>query len=134
MIKYSSGYKYQLRDDLCVCTCISLVNPIHTQLVSLLRSGLLIVRKYFSWDGASGLAIDTKSNIRASCVHDALYYLMRIGELDIKWRGEADKLLRDLMLEDGALPMRAAYYEWAVRTFAKNSATPAGDRKILTAP
>jgi hypothetical protein len=127
-IAYVSGFKHQLRGDVWIKTTIRPPEDIHTDLVSLYATGWLHVRKYFAWDGASGPAIDTQTNMRGSLAHDAIYYLMRIGKLDRGWKQNADALLRRCMIEDGAWPFRADYYYWAVKHFAhwatKNERAP----------
>ena len=82
----------------------------------------LTVEERYAWDGPSGPTIDTKSFMRGSLIHDALYQLMREGHLDRKvWRLYADKLLRKLCLEDGMSKFRAWYVYNAVRLFAAGS-------------
>jgi hypothetical protein len=132
MIEYCKGYKYQLRADYQIQTPIFPDEDVVTELVQLTRDGMLTIRKYFAWDGASWPAIDTRTNMRAALVHDALYYLMRCAGLDLKWRGTSDWMLQQIMVEDGAWPFRASYYFSAVQAFAERYAqTP---RKIHTAP
>lgn len=131
-IYYTKGYKYQLREPAYFQTQIYPTRKIVTPLVELWEDGTLIVREYFSWDGASGPTWDNDSNMRASLAHDALYYLMRQGFLSLKWRKEADRLLKRLMLEDGSWECRAKYYFWAVTNFAKTAAK--NKRKIYKSP
>jgi hypothetical protein len=50
---------------------------------------LIVFEINYSWDGASG-AINTKSWIIPSLVHDGFYQLMREGMLDRSLRKEAD--------------------------------------------
>jgi hypothetical protein len=76
----------------------------------------------YTWDGASTPAWDTPSVIRASLVHDIPYQLLREMDLDAWDRAPADRLLRRVMLEDGAWKWRAAYFEWGVRRFAAGAA------------
>ena len=133
-IKYTGGYKYQLRERAIFRTTICPDKNIKAELVELKMDGTLIIEKYFAWDGASSLAIDCRTNMRGSLCHDALYYLMRIGKLDSKWRLVADKMLYNLMIKDGSCKIRAKYYEWAVNNFAKSCSEPKNARKIITAP
>jgi hypothetical protein len=95
--------------------------------------GTLTIRKYFAWDGCSGPTWDDRTNIRACLFHDALYYLMRLGLIPETCRQQADGLLRDVMLTDGAIPLRAGYYHFAVDRFAAGCARPPG-RKVYEAP
>lgn len=131
---YCKGYKYQLREDFICQTNIFPKEDITTELVFLNRFGELIIRKYFAWDGCSGPTWDDSTNMRAGLVHDALYYLMRMGLLSIDWRLKVDEELSRLMIEDGAWEIRAKYYELAVKTFAESCATEKNKRKVYIAP
>ena len=91
--------------------------------VHLRTDGTLLVTKRYVWDGASGPTWDTTSTMRASLVHDALYQLMREQNLDATAsRLPADRLLRNIMIEDGAWEWRADLWLWAVRRFARRAA------------
>ena len=130
MISYCSGYKYQLRKDISFQTDIKGYSAI-TDLVALSPDGTLVVKKYFAWDGASGPALDDKTNMRASLAHDALYYLMRIGKIPKTCKAKADDLLYVVMVKDGAPKWRASYYKFAVKTFGWMCMK---ERRIKTAP
>ena len=54
----------------------------------------------YAWDGASGIAINTENSVRASCGHDALYQLIRLGLLPRTKRLQADSDLRKWLIED----------------------------------
>ena len=45
----------------------------------------------YSWDGASGPVLDTKSVHLASLVHDGLYQAIRLRKLNEDQKGKADK-------------------------------------------
>ena len=132
-IKYARGYKYQLRENYLVPTRIYPERDIVTELVRLNRDGLMLIRKYFAWDGCSGPTWDDRTNMRGGLVHDANAYLLRAGLLDPCWLPVVNNELRRMMLEDGAHPLRAQYYELAVNLF-DGWAQPESARKILTAP
>lgn len=132
-IKYARGYKYQLRENYLVQTRIHPERDIVTELVRLDRDGLMLIRKYFAWDGCSGPTWDDKTNMRGGLVHDAGAYLLRAGLLDPSWLPVVNGELRRIMLEDGAWPWRARYYEKAVSLF-NGWARPESKRPILTAP
>jgi hypothetical protein len=97
--------------------------------VRLYRSGRLYVDTGYPYDGPSGPTWDDKTNMRATCAHDALYALLRLGMLG-KCGGEiwqhnrrvADELLGAMMLIDGAWWWRARYYVWAVQRFGQKAA------------
>ena len=156
-IKYRDGYKYQLAEDYQIQTTIYPKGDIITEYISLTMQGLLTVKEGYSWDGASGPTIDTKSSMRAGLVHDALYQLMRQELISQTCRKIADEMLRDIMLEDvsteyavpeGASMMskimlkiereaglaRARTWFWAVRKFAMSAANPENDKKVMCAP
>lgn len=119
------GYKYELVDTVMVQTDITGLD-IDTEYIALFENGQLFVKPYYAWDGASGPAIDTKTIMRGSLIHDALYQLMREGHLDRKkYRPYADQLLRKICLEDGMCKIRANWVYWAVKTFARRSSEPA---------
>lgn len=80
-----------------------------------LEDGWLTIKARFGWDGASFIAIDTKTIMRGSLVHDALYCLIAMGLLDMKYRKAADQILRKINLEQGMSRFRAWYTYKAVR-------------------
>ncbi len=106
------GWKYELLEEMACETIISVGLPLESKYITILESGLLIVRAHYAWDGPSGPTFDTPTNMRASLFHDALCQLIREGLLDTKYRKYADELLRVHMLEDqvknadGVLPVR----------------------------
>lgn len=110
-------YKYLLEEEYLHPTRIVPSNHLDTDYVALSLDGVLVVKKEYAWDGASGPAIDTKSFIRSSLVHDALYQLISLGLLNKKYRKAADKLLYKICREDGMGKFRAWYVYSAVRWF-----------------
>jgi len=134
-VRYRSGYKYQLRDEHVDTVRVIPDAPIVTDYVRLDMGGVLTLRRGYAWDGPSGPTVDTKNFMRASLVHDALYQLMRIEELDKDlWREEADRELRRMCREDGMSRPRAWWVYQAVRTFGDPSASPDNKRPLETAP
>ena len=97
---------------------------IDTQYISLSERCLLL-RTGFTWDGASGPAVDTPAFMQAALVHDALYWLHRMGLLDD--RKQADQVMRKLCLENGMSKIRAAYAYHAVRLFGGRAARPTAE-------
>ncbi|AXR59861.1 DUF1353 domain-containing protein [Leptospira mayottensis] len=129
--KNLKNYKYQLVKPYSFQTTILTNTPIQIEIprarvfVNLNQEGLLDINAGYAWDGPSGPTIDTKTFIRASLVHDALYQLMREEKLDrIKYREDADQLLKRICLEDGMNSFRAAYVYKFVRWFGKSSTKP----------
>lgn len=134
-IRYCKGYKYQLRETAWFHVDCYPDRDLDTPLVSLTMDGLLIIRKYFAWDGCSGPTWDDSTNMRACLIHDALYYLMREGLLDrCLWRLQADNELARYMVADGSTRFRANYYRWAVNRFGRRCAAPISAREVYVAP
>ncbi len=134
-IVFSDGYKYQLREDYCIDIEIAPPTPIQTPYIDLSIAGHLTIRAGYAWDGPSGPTFDTPSFMRGSLVHDALYQLLREGHLDrAQHRGDADRILRRLCLEDGMTQVRAWWVYQGVRKFGLASALPSATRPPRFAP
>jgi len=134
MIKYKSGYKYQLVESYYTRVDIKILKPISLNYIALGIDGNLLIKKGYCWDGPSGPTIDTKNFMRGSLIHDALYQLMREGLLGPAWRRKADKELRKACLEDGMSKIRAWCVYYSVRKFAAFAADPKNKKPVLTAP
>jgi len=134
-IRYTSGYKYQLRRTHVDAVAIHPTDPIHTDYVDLDTDGTITLKRGYAWDGASGPSIDTPSFMRGSLVHDALYQLMRSGALDSgRWRDRADRELRRICREDGMGWLRSWCVYYGVRWFGEPSTWPSASRPIRVAP
>ncbi len=94
----------------------------------LTTDGILSIKARYCWDGASGPTIDTKNVIRASCVHDVLYQMMREKQLSLEYKDIADRELQRIMMEDSDNNIfnkfRAWYYYWAVKNFGSSACRP----------
>ena len=124
-IRYADGYKYQLRAPYTIQ--LAEIRPAHgagTEWITLDLDGTLTIRAGYAWDGASGPTYDSKSSMRPSLVHDALYQLMRLGLLDHSFRPAADTIFHRLCSEDGMFGPRAWLWYHAVRIFANPAADP----------
>lgn len=132
-IRFRDGYMYQLAELYTVQTRIKLHEPIIHGFLVLNKNGVLMISPGYAWDGPSGPSIPTKSFMRGSLVHDALYQLMREKLLDVGWRELADMELRRICQEDGMSWIRAWWVFQAVRKFGESSATWQ-EPKIITAP
>ena len=76
----------------------------------------LAVANGYAWDGAStGLPWTPKAWLRPSLVHDALYQLIREGQLPMERRKEVDVLFFHLLRENRVNLMLATVAYWAVR-------------------
>jgi len=134
-IRYKSDYKYQLASSYEIDISIRPKCDIKTDFIELDANGKLIVKKGYAWDGPSGPVKDTKKNMRASLVHDALYQLMRSKELSTRThRRAADREFRDICKDDGVSNFRASLYYKALRKFGKPAASPENKKKIARAP
>ena len=132
-IKFKSGYKYQLYE-----MYLQQV-PIYGRIIESKylfnnQDGLLCIMDGYSWDGPSGPTIDTHTFMRGSLVHDALYQLMREELLPHSCQVVADKLLREICLEDGMSRLRAWYVYHSVRLFADSACDPRNKKRLMTAP
>jgi len=138
---YTGGYKYQTKKDITLNLreftpdLPTLNKNIGTDYIFLDKDWKIIIRKGYAWDGASGPTIDTKSSMRGSLVHDALYQLMRLGLLSEDLReSAADQLLHDICEEDGMMDIRADVWELMVNLCAESCARYGSEREILEAP
>ena len=129
-------YKYQLRRCYEYQTDIMTERRVATKgaFVMLEPDGRLRIRAGYAWDGPSGPTVDTKSFMRGSLVHDALYQLMRESKIPTGHRKRADQIMREINLEDGMSKFRARYTYWAVRKFGAKHARPRPLQKLETAP
>lgn len=125
------AYKYQLVDDYEIRINIIPPRDLICKFIVLTSQGKLYIKKNYAWDGPSGPTIDTKNFMRGSLVHDALYQLMRLGELDYKvYRQQADELLRDMCREDGMSSFRSWYVYQGVRMFGEGNARPVREPEV----
>lgn len=132
-MKYRAGYKYQLYEDEEFRTGIYGFN-IKTNFIELFANGVLIGRRGYAWDGASGPTLDTKNSMRASLLHDMGYQLMREGRLPLEWKEYFDGAFYLQLKQDGMSTIRAWIWYKGVCNFAKGATLPANDRPILEAP
>jgi len=121
------GYKYLLKQDYFYNVRIKGFD-VSTPYLELSPSGLLRVKTGYAWDGASGPTFDSKSSMRGSLVHDALYQMIRLKKIPAKYREHADKLLEEICLEDGMWRIRARLWERGVRWFAGFYARPGSEK------
>ena len=134
-IAYKGGYKYQLKQTYTIKIPVIPPAAIHTEYISLEVNGELTLKEGYAWDGPSGPTIDTRSFMRGSLVHDALYQLMRESRLpNEEYREAADKALRAICREDGMWSVRAWWVYHGVRLFGDPAADPADRRPVTYAP
>jgi len=134
-IKYKAGFKYQLAETAIFQTAIYPNVSIDTEYIRLTVNGKLTILKGYAWDGPSGPTFDTKTFMRGSLVHDALYQLIRLKKLSgIHHRKQADNLLRILCLKDGMTKVRAWWVYKALRIVGSGAAKSSHVKAILIAP
>ena len=126
-------YKYQLMKDYELkINLLPEKDILKYKFLSLSKTGRLFLKKGYAWDGPSGPTIDTRNFMRGSLVHDALYQLMNLGELDDNvYRKRADEILREICLEDGMWPFRAWYVYWGVRLFGGFFSGPKQEPEVV---
>jgi len=132
-IKYSEGLKYRLREDYSIKTKVTGYS-IFDKMFRLVEDGTLTIYDGYTWDGASGPTIDTKSSMRGSLVHDVGYQMMRLGLIPESTRPLWDDMLHDICVEDGMWHFRAEGWEEAVSHFAAGCAKSGAEPEILEAP
>ena len=135
MISYKDGFKYRLEYDYSIAIPIKPINPISTDYIRLSEKGQLIINQGYCWDGASGPVPDTKSNMRAALIHDALYQLMRCRELDRgNYKSQADSIFMLLCIDDGVPRFIAKSYYRGLKWFGRAATMPKNAKKVITAP
>ena len=133
-VKYKEGYKYQLYKNEVTQTYIRPPSPIVTEYITLMPDGLLIIKKGYAWDGASGPTINTKSLRTPSLIHDALYQLLRERQLVQAWRKDADNEFIRLCAARGVWKIRRWWLLKGLRIFGAKHANPQNAKKVLTVP
>lgn len=136
-IKYTSGYKYQLKETAFFVTVMTPLNPegVNSQFIKLSSSGLMMIKSGYAWDGASGPTFDTKSSMRASLFHDAACQLIRECYVDRNlWGTYINDVFRDLCIEDNMMPARAVIWRVGVAIGAESATATRNVRPIITAP
>jgi hypothetical protein len=133
-IQYKAGYKYQLYRDFKIRLDRVPDGEIFSgRFIHLSETGLLTINNGYSWDGPSGPTVDSKNFMRGSLVHDALYQMIRRGQLPKRWwREYADEVLREICLEDGMCSIRAWYVYKSVRAFGSGAVQK--PKEVITAP
>ena len=133
-IKYKKGFKYQLAET---HACVVDIHPfaeIDTDFIRLTPEGTLTLRKGYAWDGPSGPTFDTKTFMRGSLVHDALYQLIRMRLLPRSSKEAADDELYDICISVGMWKMRAKWVFTALRLGGRRATLPENQKAVHEAP
>lgn len=133
-MKYSAGFKYQLREDFSLLVDIHPEQDLITEWVLLNTEGRLTLRRGFASDGPSDPAPDLPSAMRASFLHDALYSMIRQGLLAPVYKDAADKLLREICLQDGMPHFMAQLFYTSVSRFGDPYIDPLAEKAVRVAP
>jgi hypothetical protein len=134
-IRYRSGYKYQLATSYSIPITIKPKKEIKTKFIELDTTGTLTIKEGYAWDGPSGPVVDTKENMRASLVHDALYQLMRLKKLSATaYKDKADKIFKNICITDGIPKKIASAYYLGLKLGGKPATDPKNKKKIHRAP
>ena len=134
MIRYKSGYKYQLHETYTISLPWLAGYPDYAVDFLKVSGARLTIEAGYAWDGASGPTWDSKDSMRASLVHDALYQLMRVGLLPEIVRSFADDELYNIGIEDGMFRYRIWAWWRGVRFLASGAARKGTERKVQEAP
>lgn len=131
-IEYQLGYKYRLRKQVSfTLPAIFREFDCSVDMVKL-QGGVLTVAKGYAWDGASGPTVDTKDSMRGSLLHDALYQLIREGQLPRDFKQLADQLFYSMCRRDGMGVVRAWLWFRALVRFGKPAIIR--NKDVLIAP
>jgi len=133
-IAYKKGYKYQLQHDYFEHIPIQPEQDIKTDFLLLDVNGNLVVKKGYAWDGVSGGAPDLNGFMRGSLKHDAIYQLIRMGLLDMKWRVVADAMFARDSKQDGIWGFVATTANKLLRAFGKRHASNTLLKRTYYAP
>lgn len=126
---YKDGYHYQLAANESFKTSFKPEKTISSKRITLYTDGTMIVKEGYAWDGASGI-IDRKTNLKASCGHDALYQLMRERLLNHHDWAKADEDFCRWLKEAGAWSMTVSIDRSGLKLFGGKYAHPKNIKKI----
>ena len=133
-VKYRKGYKYQLAADVVFQTTIHLKKDIITPRICLYKSGRLVVKDAYAYDGPSGPVLDRKTNMRGACGHDALYQLMRMELLPHSYWKAADRNYGMWLREDGSWPTTVKISLMGLHLAGGKAALPKNRKKVYSVP
>ena len=133
-MRYRKGYKYQLAEERHIETALRPTRNARARWAELDKNGHMRILAGFAWDGASGPVIDRKTNLKASCVHDALYYMMREGHLPCEHWAAADREYARGLREDGAWRVTVAVDRLGLKLAAGRYARVSLKKKVYSLP
>jgi len=133
-IEYRRGYKYQLDTDYMTRLSFGPREDIKTYYITFLADRTFSIKKGYAWDGMSGGMVDTKSSMRGSLIHDALYWLLRQNFLPMTMRSEVDNELKRICATDGMWKWRYTLHNWGLGFGGTSAALPSATKRIYRAP
>jgi hypothetical protein len=137
-IKFQGGFKYQLVEDAVWKTNIIPPEDIDIKFITLYKSGELLLKTGFAWNGVSGPTIQRNTNRRGGAFHDAIYRLRRFGLLEFlnfdEFRKLADDMLKIIWIADGMWSWVASFEVSVLNKFGDPAARPSGEPYIMVSP
>jgi hypothetical protein len=133
-LHFLRGYKYQVARDYHIKLAIIPYEPISLPFVEIDTAGDTVIKTGYAWNGASGPTLDTRNTMAGSLVHDLLYQLIRLGLIDSKYKEYADRMLKEICIDDGMNHIRATCWLWAVHTLGGPSCKPDAEPKEEVTP
>ena len=130
-MQFRDGYKYQLAAPELFKTSFLSNVQIRIERITLEPDGVMIVAEGYAWDGASGI-VDRRTNLRASCGHDALYQLMRMGKLPYQHWGKADDDYCRWLKMAGAWDVTISLDRWGLKQMRGKYAHPKHRKEIYS--
>jgi hypothetical protein len=131
---FKRGYKYQVSRDYRIKLAVIPFEPICLPFVLMDTAGDTIIKAGYAWNGASGPTWDSLNSMAGSLTHDLIYQLIRLGHIDSKYKAYADRILKEICIEDGMNRIRARLWTWAVTKFGRRSCRPSAEPKEEIAP
>jgi hypothetical protein len=113
------NWKYDLPERVTFQTRIKPDRTLHTDWITLQPDGTLTLEAGYAWDGPSGPTLDTPNSLRGSAIHDALYQLMKLGLLDMRWFEESNRELLRWLKKDGMWYIRRRAWYRAVQLYGE---------------
>ncbi len=121
-MKYSKGYKYQLKADVIIQTALRPDKPYIIQgYVFLGTDGKLFIYLGYAWNGATN-GIDFRCTMLGVLVHDALFQLIQEAEMPLEFVDPANLELKTIMICEGAPVLLANIYYFFVHKYGRDFA------------
>ena len=129
-MRYTSGYKYQLTNSIALhVNGFDLKSGANNYFCNLQPNGDLTIFSGYAWDGCTGI-LDTKKNMEAGLVHDALYQLCRGGYLSFSDYKIADQAFADICIKNGTPRWLARMYHWGLKKMGGKYAMKSNRRRV----